>query len=100
MLYAVPATSLNNKVVPVLLNSHLEKDLLFNLIENYCPEYLWVPTSMVEEFSNCKSVFEAYGYALLKTSFDKKYTLSWDLLFFYIHLINFSSCLYPSLVHL
>ena len=49
------ASFINNRVVPVLLNAHMERELLGNLLDAYSPSYLWVPGSMAEEFcgNNC-----------------------------------------------
>lgn len=70
---------INSKIVPVLLNAHLERELLDNLMIQYCPEYLWVPESMKEDFANGKEEYSAYGYSLLKMEFDRTYLLSPDL---------------------
>lgn len=34
---------INNRIVPVLLNRHLEREMLDHLLEIYCPAYLWMP---------------------------------------------------------
>lgn len=70
---------INNGIVPVLLNAHLEKELLDNLLKNYCPEYLWVPEAKAAEFSEMEIVLTSYGYCLLKTCYDKKYELNAQL---------------------
>lgn len=64
-----------NGVAPVLLNAHLERELLNNLLNSYNPSYLWVPTEQVCEFENMQTVYSAYGYTLLKTLYDKEYEL-------------------------
>ena len=65
----------NNGVVPVLLNSHLEEELLDNLLNTYEPEYLWVPQDQAGLFPNMETKHEAYGYCLLETRFGKSYPL-------------------------
>ncbi len=70
---------LNNRIVPVMLNSRLEVELLHNLLEAYCPAYLWVPTKQRDEYGNAVCVYEAYGYALLKMNYDREYPLHEDL---------------------
>ena len=57
---------INQEAVPVTLNSKIDKELLNNLLETYCPAYLWVPKEEVEKFLY-KPVFELFGYVLLKT---------------------------------
>lgn len=70
---------IQNRVVPVLLNATLEKELLENLISNYQPSYLWVPEEQKNSFKNTKIVFECYNYTLLQTNFDVEYPLHDDL---------------------
>ena len=65
----------NNGIVPVMINSHLEEMLLDNLLKTYSPEYLWVPKDQVEPFSSMTREYEAYDYVLLKTGFPVKYPL-------------------------
>ncbi|MGL2964101.1 AMP-binding protein [Flavobacterium sp. RSB2_4_14] len=59
--------SLENKIVPLLLNCATEKQLRENLIVVYQPEFLWVPEHMTSSF-DYEVVFKAYGYVLLKTN--------------------------------
>ncbi len=65
----------NNGIVPVMVNSHLEEVLFENLLKTYQPEYLWVPCDQVEQFSSMDVVYEAYEYVLLKTAYDVIYPL-------------------------
>lgn len=71
------ASFVNKGMVSVLLNAHLEKELLDNLVETYKPEYIWVPTEMCTEYEkyNAQNVFSEYGYTLLKTTFDANYEM-------------------------
>ena len=66
---------INNGVVPVMLNSHLEDALLQNLLETYSPEYLWLPKDQKEKFAGMSVEYEAHDYVLLKTGFEKKYPM-------------------------
>ena len=71
----------NNGIVPVLLNRHLDQELLGELIATYRPQFLWVPVSQEADFEQCRvtKILEIYDYALLKTSFDVEYPLHEDL---------------------
>lgn len=69
-------TFINKKVVPVLLNANLEKELLGNLLEQYQPEYLWVPADKKSEYEGVSKICELQGYCLLKTNFSKQYELN------------------------
>ncbi len=70
---------INNGIVPIMVNSHLEENLLHNLLETYSPEYMWLPKENVEFFNGMSVEYEAYNYALIKTNYDKKYLLFDDL---------------------
>ena len=70
---------LNAKIVPLMLKADLDENLLHELIKAYKPDYLNVPSEMVEKFADCKIVYENLGYALLKTVFDSAYPLHDDL---------------------
>ena len=70
---------INNAIVPVLLNSHLDEALLDSLLEEYKPSYLWVPKEQVPQFPGMEVEHEAYGYVLLKTNYGKRYPLFGDL---------------------
>lgn len=70
---------INANIVPVLLNAHLEKELLQNLLETYWPAYLWLPEEQADEFKDVKRVYNCYGYCLLRTSYDKAYPLHPEL---------------------
>lgn len=70
---------INHGIVSVMVNAHLEEELLKNLLATYLPEYLWMPADMTEKFSGMRPVFEAYHYALLETGYGKKYPLYEDL---------------------
>ena len=69
------AAFINNGIVPVMVNSHLEGMLLKNLLKTYSPEYLWIPKDQTDEFSGMTIEYEAYSYVLLKTGYEKSYPL-------------------------
>lgn len=70
---------INNGIVPVLLNSHLEEELLNNLMTTYKPSYLWVPKDQASQFSRMSAEHESHDYILLKTGYDKEYPLYQEL---------------------
>lgn len=69
----------NNGIVPVMVNSHLDDVLLENLLQIYRPEYLWAPKDQMEQFAGMVVEHEAYNYILLKTGYEKKYPLYEEL---------------------
>lgn len=70
---------LNNGIVPVMVNSHLEGTLLGNLLQTYQPEFLWVPKDQAGQFAGMPSVYEKYNYVLLRTGFAVTYPLYEEL---------------------
>lgn len=69
------ASFIENRVVPVLLNAHLESELLNKLIEIYSPAYLWLPEERTNEFPDFKPVYRKWKYVLLQTDFEVSYPL-------------------------
>jgi len=68
---------IENGVVPALLNASIDRELLASLYEAYHPAYLWAPEDF--EWENCESVYERFGYRLLKTPFGTETELYPDL---------------------
>ncbi|SFJ05940.1 Acyl-CoA synthetase (AMP-forming)/AMP-acid ligase II [Treponema bryantii] len=66
---------IQNGIVPILLNSHLEEGLLNSLLETYKPSYLWVPKDQKAQFSTMTVIYEAYDYILIDTGYEKNYKL-------------------------
>jgi long-chain acyl-CoA synthetase len=54
------------KVVPLLLDASLKKDLLQQLLEKYKPEFVWLPSEKAADLPSNKIVFEAFGYMLVR----------------------------------
>ncbi len=69
---------LNAKIVPLMLKSDIEEDLLNNLIETYKPSYIYLPEEISENFK-FKKVYSNLNYALLKTNFENAYKLNEEL---------------------
>jgi len=65
----------NNNIVPILLNAHLERELLNNLIETYKPSHLWMCDQQVSDFADFEAVYSVHGYTLVRTNFDCSYDL-------------------------
>lgn len=70
---------INNNIVPLLLDSHLDHQLLQYLIRTYKPSYLWIPEKMNERFQNYKIIYCEYGYSLIQTNFLERCQLYDDL---------------------
>lgn len=70
---------MEHKIVPLLLNAHIDRELLDNLLGLYCPAYLWIPKEQTGQFPEMETVYESYGYVLLRTGYDKNYPLYEEL---------------------
>ena len=70
---------LNGGIVPVLLNSQLDRSLLDNLLKAYYPAFLWVPEDMREQFPEMGLIFSSNRYCLLKTGYPEAYPMHQDL---------------------
>ena len=66
---------INNGIVPVMVNSHLEEALLEKLLQTYQPEYLWIPKNQTSQFPEMRVEYESYEYSLIRTGYEKKYPL-------------------------
>lgn len=66
---------MKNSIVPVLLNAHLDHELLVDLMTKYCPAFIWMPAEMETRYSDFEKVYESYGYVLLKTRYEKEFPL-------------------------
>lgn len=70
---------LRGGIVPLLINVHINKEALKNLLRLYLPRYVWLPKSMNGDMSVCEAVHSYGNYVLLKTSFTSSYSLHDDL---------------------
>jgi acyl-CoA synthetase (AMP-forming)/AMP-acid ligase II len=69
------AACINGRIVPVLLNAHLESELLGNLLDIYKPKFLWVPEEREEDFPGTEPAWKESGYVLLKTDYGVEHEL-------------------------
>lgn len=59
--------AMNSRIVPLMLSGNMDRDLLDNLIDEYCPEYLWISSNRKEEF-DAPCIFDKYGYTLIRVN--------------------------------
>jgi len=69
-------TFLNHNIVPLLLDSQLDKQFIDDLVVKYHPAYLWIPESMKNNFKEYKMVYCSCEYMLLRTEYDFGYELN------------------------
>lgn len=65
---------LNHRIVPLMLDAHIDSDLLNHFLAEYRPDYLWVPVEKLADFDG-KTAFETDGYALIKRADENVYPL-------------------------
>jgi len=65
----------NGGIVPVMLDATLDSELVLALIENYKPDYLWLPQNMAGKFSGYSEVCSIWAYTLLKTPYDRVFPI-------------------------
>lgn len=70
---------INHNIVPLLLDSNLDFELLQYLIDTYKPAYLWIPVSMNDRFCEFESIYTDFNYTLMKTNFQNEFTLFKEL---------------------
>jgi acyl-coenzyme A synthetase/AMP-(fatty) acid ligase len=68
-----------NKIVPVMLDSKINSELLAGLIKLYKPQYLWLPDIRLNDFQLDKIVFTGHNYSLVKLDGNHDYPLHNDL---------------------
>jgi len=69
---------LRNDIVPVLVDSELDPELLQKLIRNYEPAYIWSPDKRLQDLGG--TVVHSYeGYSLLRTGYSEDVALHPDL---------------------
>ncbi len=70
---------ISNNVVPLMLDGSIDKELLNELIKEYAPEYLWLPSERHEEFEGTYIHFSNLGYSLVCLNADVHYPLNDNL---------------------
>jgi len=68
-----------NGVVPLMLDSSLNNDLLKELIQVYQPEYLWIPNEQLVDFAAFDVLCSVHEYSLIKIDLGYDYKLHNDL---------------------
>ena len=70
---------LRGRIVPVLINNGINRDLFDNLLQTYKPEYIWLPCEKARAANGGSEVYQFGKYVLLKTDYDIDYKLHEDL---------------------
>ena len=70
---------LRARVVPVLINDGINRELFDNLLRMYKPEYIWLPCEKVKNGNWGSEVYHYGNYVLLRTGYVIDYPLHGDL---------------------
>ena len=65
---------INHNIVPLMLDEHIDHDLLDNFLTLYKPDYLWLPEEKAADFQGT-IIYSDEGYALLKRADEHAYPL-------------------------
>jgi len=66
---------INNRIVPLMIDAGLDKELLTFLLETYKPDYIWAPNDKMEHLEYVSCDYRKDNYSLLKTQYNKAYGL-------------------------
>lgn len=66
---------INHRIVPVMINEHIDQELLDNLLSVYNPQYIWLSKNIADSFGKMESIYQNYGYCLVKTGYETVYPL-------------------------
>ena len=70
---------LRARIVPVLINGSINRELFDNLLRTYKPEYIWLQSEKAKAANWGREVYQYGNYVLLKTGYVIDYTLHEDL---------------------
>jgi len=70
---------IKNDIVPLMLDSTVDSNLLQGLIERYHPEYIWSPTDKINQFYNSNVIFSFENYSLIRIKGNASPRLNDDL---------------------
>lgn len=70
---------ISNNIVPVMLDSKIDSGLLAGLIENYTPQFLWIPDFRTHEFLRDEIVYSAHHYSLVRLEANDFFPIHNDL---------------------
>lgn len=67
------------KIVPILVDTELDKSLSLKIIQKYKPKYVWAPKNYFKSLSKLKIEIEFFGFCLFTTQYKSKIVLNKDL---------------------
>ena len=70
---------ISHKIVPLMLDSSIDSELLEGLLNTYKPKYIWLPNSRYNEFRQRTIIFSKHNYSLVKLEESNFFSLHNDL---------------------
>jgi long-chain acyl-CoA synthetase len=70
---------ISNRIVPLLLDSSINKEILDELINIYQPKYLWLPANRISEYPTGHEIYSTFDYSLIKLNPENTFFLHDDL---------------------
>lgn len=70
---------IKNRIVPLLIDFNTNPKLVLKLLEQYKPRYVFIPSELKENYNKYETVYEEYGYSILRTDYDEKEDLYEEL---------------------
>ena len=69
---AAHIAAIENRIVPLMISSHMDASLRDALIETYHPEFLWMPEWLLKDFEGREIVARKYDYVLVRTGYTSQ----------------------------
>lgn len=71
--------ALQKGIIPLMVSSSIQKDLLFSIYEKYKPAYIFINKEIRKSFTTCHCIREVSGYLLFEADSVKDYPVNDDL---------------------
>ena len=66
---------IKNRIVPLLIDFNTNPKLVKKLLEQYKPRYIFIPSELKKSYENYTTVYEEYGYNILRTDYNENENL-------------------------
>lgn len=71
--------ALQKGIIPLMVSSSIQEDLLFSIYEKYKPAYIFINKEIRKSFTTCHCIREVSGYLLFEADSVKDYPVNDDL---------------------
>ncbi len=70
---------LRNKIVPLMLDADMNHGFLRKLLDTYKPDYIWLPSKQLSEFSYYELIYSVFDFSLIRMKSKAASLLDKDL---------------------